>query len=92
MLASENFDGPHLWHNGRTPRKMLKMASFLTRPTPARQDAPCPKQGLSSAADTLVSRFTVPESDARTLLAGFFSILLCVGFRHIDYEWLAGSN
>ena len=70
MLASEHVNGPHLWHNGRTPRKMLKMASLLTRPTtavisPSRPesaktasspwDAPCSKQGLSSAADP---RFT----------------------------------
>ena len=74
---------------------MLKKARLLTRPTlaatsPARpesaktasspMDAPCPKQGRSSAADPRftfhVSRFTVPGSDVRTMLADFFSILL----------------
>jgi hypothetical protein len=62
MLARENFDGPHVWDNGRTPRRMLKKAGLFTRPTlaataPARpesaktasspRDAPCPKQGRS---------------------------------------------
>jgi len=74
---------------------MLKKASLLTRPTlavisPSRpesaktasspMDAPCPKQGRSSASDPRftfhASRFTVPESDARTMLADYFSILL----------------
>ena len=71
---------------------MLKKARLLTRPTqavisPSRPesaktasspwDAPCPKQGLSFAADPRhVSRLTVPESEARTPMAGFFSILL----------------
>ena len=34
---------------------MLKKAGLLTRPTPARRDAPCPKQGRNSAVDP---RFT----------------------------------
>jgi hypothetical protein len=59
---------------------MLKKASLLTRPTPARQDAPWLKQGRSSATDPRftfhASRFTVPGSDAKTPLADFFSILL----------------
>jgi len=74
---------------------MLKKASLLTRPaleaiSPARpesakaasspRDAPCPKQGRSSATDPRftfhASRFTVPGSDARTMLADYFSILL----------------
>ena len=59
---------------------MLKKARLLTRPTPARQDAPFRGQGRSSAADPRftfhASRLTVPGSDARTLLADFFSILL----------------
>ena len=29
------------------PRRMLKKARLLTRPTLARRDAPCPKQGRS---------------------------------------------
>jgi len=63
--------------------KMLKEASFLTPPTPARgstelaevQDAPFRGQGRIFRL-TLVSRFTPPRSDARTMLADFFSILL----------------
>jgi hypothetical protein len=59
---------------------MLKKASLLTRPTLARRDAPYPKQGRSSEADPRftfhASRFTVPGSDARAMLADFFSILL----------------
>jgi hypothetical protein len=46
------------------------------------RDAPCPRQGRSSEADPRftfhASRFTVPESEARTKLADFFSILLSV--------------
>ena len=53
--------------------RMLKKASLLTCPTPTRRDAPFPKEGRNSAVDP---RFTVPGSDARTPLAGFFSILL----------------
>src|SRR6267143_1778017 len=59
---------------------MLKKASLLTRPSLARRDAPCPWQARSSEADPRftfhASRFTAPVSDARTMLAGFFSILL----------------
>jgi hypothetical protein len=59
---------------------MLKKTRLLTRPTLARRDAPCPKQGRNSAADPRftfhASLFTVPGSEARTPLAGFFSILL----------------
>ena len=59
---------------------MLKKARLLTRPTLAHRDAPCPKQGRSSVADPRftfhASRFTVPESEVRTMLADFFSILL----------------
>ena len=44
------------------------------------RDAPYPKQGRSSEADPRftfhASRFTVPLSEARTMLADFFSILL----------------
>ena len=60
-------------------RWMLKKARRLTRPTLASRDAPCPKQGRNSAVDPRftfhASRFTVPGSEARTLLADFFSIL-----------------
>jgi hypothetical protein len=65
---------------GVRSRRMLKKASLLTRPTLARRDAPYPKQGRSSEADPRftfhASRFTVPGSDARAMLADFFSILL----------------
>ena len=44
------------------------------------RDAPYPMQGRNSSADTRftfhASRFTVPGSDARTMLTDFFSILL----------------
>jgi len=44
------------------------------------RDAPYPKQDHSSVANLPLtfhaSRFTVPESEARTPLADFFSILL----------------
>src|SRR3990172_4049925 len=47
---------------------------------PPNPDAPRPKQGRSSEADPRftfhASRFTVPGSDARTKLAGFFRIVL----------------
>ena len=63
---------------GGHSRRMLKKARLLTRPTLARRDAPYPMQGRSSGADPRftfhTSRFTVPESDARTTLADFFSI------------------
>jgi len=59
---------------------MLKKSRLLTLPALARRDAPCPKQGRSSADDPRftfhASRFTVPGSEARTKLAGFFSVLL----------------
>jgi len=49
---------------------MLKKARLLTRPTPARQDAPCPKQGHGFEADLRFTfhalRFTVLGNDART--------------------------
>jgi hypothetical protein len=73
--------------------RMLKKARLLTRPTLARRDAPFPKQGRSSEADPRFtfhdSRFTVPESDARTLLADFFSILL---FRILGDRYLLGHG
>jgi hypothetical protein len=56
------------------------MAGLLTRPSLARRDAPCPRQGRSSAAEPRftfhVSPFTDLKSDARTTLTDFFSILL----------------
>ena len=47
MGMRQNFTGPHVCDNGRTLYRMLKKASLLTRPTLARRDAPCPKQGRS---------------------------------------------
>ena len=59
--------------------KAAQKGGLLTRPTLARQDAPWPRQGRSSAADPRftfhASRFTAPESEVRTPLADFFSIL-----------------
>jgi len=75
---------------------MLKKARLLTHPTPARRDAPCPRQGRSSEADPRftfhASRFTVPESDARTMLADFFSILLDKEFEHGKVDDLPETN
>jgi len=65
---------------------MLKKTRLLTRPTLARRDAPSPKQGRNSEADPRftvhASRFTVLGSEARTRLAGCFSILLCDDVPH----------
>ena len=57
---------------------MLKKARLLTRPTPARRDAPCPKQGRSERRGEASLRYVEPLSAARTPLADFFSILLTV--------------
>src|SRR6185295_13916497 len=35
------------WARREHPRRMLKKAGLLTRPTPVRRDAPCPMQGRS---------------------------------------------
>ena len=52
------------------PRRMLKKARLLTRPTLARRDAPSPKQGRSSEADPRftfhVSRLTFHGSRERS--------------------------
>jgi len=34
-----------VWHNSRTLTQDAQKGDLLTRPTLARQDAPCPKQG-----------------------------------------------
>jgi hypothetical protein len=47
LWARRNFTGPHVWDNRSTPRRMLKKARLLTRPTLARLDAPYPMQGRS---------------------------------------------
>ena len=54
---------------------MLKKSADLTRPTPARRDAPFRGQGRRSAADPRFT-FHCSWSNARTMLADFFSILL----------------
>jgi hypothetical protein len=62
---------------GKHSRWMLKNARRLTRPTPARQDAPFRGQGRSERrADAYPQGYVEGLSDARTLLADFFSILL----------------
>ncbi len=47
MGVRQNFIGPHVCDIGRTLCRMLNKARLLTRPTLARRDAPCPKQGRS---------------------------------------------
>ena len=80
LHARRDFIGLHIWDNRSAPRRMLKKARRLTRPAPARRDAPFRGQGRSSAADPRftphASRFTAAGSKARTPLADFFSILL----------------
>src|ERR1043165_3033005 len=44
--------------------RMLKQARLLTRPTPARQDAPCPRQGCSECPSMILPGlfvFVVPK-------------------------------
>jgi hypothetical protein len=84
-----------LWDKKNPPLQDAQEDDLLTRPTlaatsPARpesaktasspKDAPCTRQGRSSAADPRftphATRFTIPGSEARTPLADFFSILL----------------
>jgi hypothetical protein len=48
FVAREHFDGPRVWQNKRTFSQDAQKGDLLTRPTLARQDAPCPKQGRSS--------------------------------------------
>ncbi len=70
LWARQNFIGLYVWNNRSTPRRMLKKARLLTRPTPAGtspahpesaktasspKDAPFRRQGRSSVADP---RFT----------------------------------
>ena len=56
---------------------MLKQATVITRPTPARRDAPFHWQGRSERRGETYSLLYVESlSDARTPLAACFSILL----------------
>jgi hypothetical protein len=54
---------------------MLKKTRLLTRP-PCRAETRLVPSKPAAPQLTLVSRFTVPGSEARTPLADFFSILL----------------
>jgi len=57
--------------------RMFKKASVLTRPTPARQDAPLRGQGRSERRGESYSLpYAEPLSDARTQPEDFFNILL----------------
>jgi hypothetical protein len=47
ILARRKSNGPHVWDNRIQPRRMLNKSRLLTRPTPARQDAPFHGQGRS---------------------------------------------
>ena len=53
------------------------MAAVLTRPTQARQDAPFRRQGRNErGSEAYPLEYVEDPSDARTKLAGVFSILL----------------
>jgi hypothetical protein len=55
---------------------MFKKAVLLTRPTPARRDAPFRGRGRSErGAEAYSFRYVEAMSDARTKLADFFNIL-----------------
>jgi hypothetical protein len=77
------------------PSRMLKKARLLTRPTLARRDAPCPKQGRLSAygharagserrGESYCVSYVEPLREARTKLADFLSILLGVAAGSTD--------
>ena len=56
---------------------MVKKTFHLTRPAPARQDAPFRRQGRSERrGEAYFLSYVEPLSDARTTLAAFFNILL----------------
>ena len=97
MISCSGDRGLAGWENyfGRLkPRRSVRVAQqkntsqdaqkggLLTRPTLARQDAPCPRQGRSSAADPRftfhASRFSLLWNEARTKLTDFLSIFLGV--------------
>jgi len=66
---------------------MLKKTRLLTRPTLARRDAPCPKQGRSERrGESYFVSYVESLSEARTKLADFFSILLVVRERQRGYR------
>jgi hypothetical protein len=80
MLVYENFDGPDAWDNRETLLQHAQKGQTSHPPNPGALRRALSKQRRNSAADPRfmfrASRFTVPESHARTLLADFFSILL----------------
>jgi|KBSSwiStaDraftv2_1062776.scaffolds.fasta_scaffold03019_14 hypothetical protein len=45
MLRCENFEDLRMWRNGRALPQDAQKAGLLTRPAPARRDAPFPGQG-----------------------------------------------
>ena len=51
LLAHLKFNGPHMEHHRKTSLQDAQKGDLLTRPTPARQDAPCHKQGRSEVRD-----------------------------------------
>jgi len=58
------------------------MSILLTRPTLARRDAPCPRQGRSERrGESYFVLYVEPLSVARMPLADFFSILLVELYR-----------
>jgi hypothetical protein len=62
---------------GEPFHRMLKQFRLLTRPTLARRDAPCPKQGRSERRpEAYPLGYVEGLNDARTKLADCFSILL----------------
>jgi len=64
---------------------MFKKATLLTRPTPARRDAPCPKQGRSERkGESYSAPYVETLSEARTPLADFFNILLVGGYEALS--------
>jgi len=67
MLAVENFDDPHMWHNRRP------------LPQDAQKGRPVRPQRVKGR--DVPSEYVEDLNDARTLLADFFSILLGSDYR-----------
>jgi len=60
----------------RSNRRLFRKARFLTRPTPARQDAPFRGQGRSKrGGEAYALPYVEPLSAARTPLADFVNSL-----------------
>ena len=73
--ARRNFIGLYVWDNRNSPRWMLKKADFSPA-QPWRAETHLVPSETAAPQLTLVSRFTLLWSAARTMLADFFSILL----------------